>query len=138
MEEKDSKRKRVRQSFKIKEMSELVEMSPEKIKEILSNPKADRVRNVQASKLLNNGSLQKYTTLRSAKEACENFSSDSEDYKEAFEVWEWYAFKSVTKACTLSLIVDALGNAPKGTFPETLAVQRIAQQFGYRGKNDLD
>ncbi len=65
------------------------------------------------------------------------FWTDSE-YLEAFEVWEWYAFCKVTKACTLSLLIDALDDSPKGSFPESLAVQRIAVQFGFAGKEDLN
>jgi len=127
-----------RKSFKLAKMAVETKMSEERIKEILRNPKKDQVRNSQKSKLLNNGALNKYPNLSSAKKICELSSGTDSEYLEAFEVWEWYAFCKVTKACTLSLLIDALDDSPKGSFPESLAVQRIAVQFGFAGKEDLN
>lgn len=137
METGESKKTK-RKNFKLETMSSKTGLTQERIKEILMNPKKDKLRNVQKSKLLNNGALKKYPTLVEAKEVCKSFSQDSKEYEEAFEVWEWYSFLKVSRACTLSLLVDALEVCPEGSFPETLAVQRIAEQLGFRSREDLD
>lgn len=105
-------------------------LSSGEILDIALFPVKDNLKSALKSKLMTNGTLNKYPTLRDAKEACNGFKKGEEDYVEAWEAWEWYSSLRAVNAPTYSMVVDAFHLAPERSDAKRLAVFRLLRIKG--------